>query len=102
VWFFGWEFAFNINKNYQKKMEELSLASLLTIKAIRAVGAGAATAGVAGAGAGIGAVFGFFLYAFARNPELEKQLFAYTILGFALAEATALFALMMAFFILFV
>jgi len=51
---------------------------------------------------GIGLVFGCFLYAFARNPELEKQLFAYTILGFALAEAIALFALMMAFFILFV
>ena len=33
----------------------------------------------------------------ARNPSLAKQLFGYAILGFALTEATALFALMMAF-----
>jgi F-type H+-transporting ATPase subunit c len=33
---------------------------------------------------------------------LAKQLFGYAILGFALTEAIALFALMMAFLILFV
>jgi F-type H+-transporting ATPase subunit c len=38
----------------------------------------------------------------ARNPLLAKQLFGYAILGFALTEAIALFALMMAFLILFV
>lgn len=38
----------------------------------------------------------------ARNPSLAKQLFGYAILGFALTEAIALFALMMAFLILFV
>jgi len=38
---------------------------------------------------------------FSRNPGLEKQLFAYAILGFALTEAIALFGLMMAFLILF-
>jgi divalent metal cation (Fe/Co/Zn/Cd) transporter len=36
-----------------------------------------------------------------RNPSLSKQLFGYAILGFALSEAMALFALMVAFFILF-
>jgi F-type H+-transporting ATPase subunit c len=41
------------------------------------------------------------LVAFSRNPGLEKQLFAYAILGFALTEAIALFGLMMAFLILF-
>lgn len=69
---------------------------------IKSVGAGSATIGVAGAGVGIGLVFGSFLNAFSVSPELEKQLFSYTILGFALAEAIALFALMMSFFILFV
>jgi F-type H+-transporting ATPase subunit c len=39
--------------------------------------------------------------AYARNPSLKQQLFGYTILGFALTEAVALFALMMAFLILF-
>ena len=36
-----------------------------------------------------------------RNPSLKNDLFGYTILGFALSEATGLFALMMAFLILF-
>jgi len=38
----------------------------------------------------------------ARNPSLAKQLFGYAILGFALTEAIALSASMMAFLILFV
>ena len=37
-----------------------------------------------------------------RNPALRGQLFAYAILGFAFAEATGLFALMMAFLLLYV
>ena len=74
----------------------------LFVNSIKSIGAGMATVGVAGAGVGIGLVFGAFLIAFARNPSLEKQLFSYTILGFALAEAIALFALMMSFFILFI
>ena len=36
-----------------------------------------------------------------RNPSLSKQLFGYAILGFALSEAMALFALLVAFLILF-
>jgi len=71
------------------------------ISPLRSIGAGLATIGVAGAGVGIGLVFGGFLVAVARTPTLEKQLFSYAILGFALAEAIALFALMMAFLILF-
>jgi F-type H+-transporting ATPase subunit c len=43
---------------------------------------------VAGAGVGIGLVFGSLIEATARNPSLRPQLFAYAILGFALAEAT--------------
>jgi len=65
------------------------------------LGAGLATISLAGAGVGIGSVFSALLLAFARNPGLEKQLFAYAILGFALTEAIALFGLMMSFLILF-
>jgi F-type H+-transporting ATPase subunit c len=66
------------------------------------IGAGCATIALAGAGAGIGIVFGSFISSVARNPSLTKTLFGYAILGFALTEAIALFALMMAFLILFV
>jgi F-type H+-transporting ATPase subunit c len=65
------------------------------------IGAGAATAGIAGAGAGIGMVFGGFLNALSRNPELRDLLFRNTILGFALTEAMGLLAIMMAFLIMY-
>ncbi len=65
------------------------------------IGAGAAAAGLIGAGTGIGTVFGALITGVARNPALRGQLFAYAILGFAFAEATGLFALMVSFLILF-
>ena len=76
---------------------------LLTVilDASKNIGAGAATIGLAGAGAGIGAVFCGLIIAYGRNPSLKNELFGYTILGFALSEATGLFALIMAFLILF-
>lgn len=69
--------------------------------AAKLIGAGAATIGLAGAGVGIGTVFGAFILGMARNPSREGKLFKYAIMGFALTEAIALFALMMAFLILF-
>jgi len=71
------------------------------LQSAKLIGAGLATIGLAGAGAGIGTVFAALTNSMARNPSLQKQLFAYAILGFALTEAIALFALMMAFLILF-
>ena len=73
----------------------------MLLAAGKLVGAGLATIGVAGAGAGIGIIFGCFLYAYSRNPALKSELFAFLLLGFALTDATALFCLMMAFLILF-
>lgn len=71
------------------------------LESAKLVGAGMATIGLAGAGVGIGVVFGSLLISYARNPSLKAQLFSWAILGFALTEAIALFALMMAFLILF-
>ena len=73
----------------------------MLLNAAKMIGAGCATAGLAGAGAGIGTVFGALVVGMSRNPSLEKEMFRYTILGFALTEAMGLFALMMAFLILF-
>ena len=71
------------------------------VQGCKFIGAGAATIGLAGAGAGIGTVFGAYIIGFSRNPSLREDLFKICILGFALTEAMALFALMMAFLILF-
>ena len=72
------------------------------LAAAKYIGAGVACSGLIGAGAGIGTVFGSLILATARNPQLRGQLFSYAILGFAFSEATGLFALMMAFLLLYV
>ena len=64
-----------------------------TVQAAKAVGAGCATVALAGVGTGVGIVFASLISGFARNPSLKGQLFSYAILGFALTEAIALFAL---------
>jgi len=69
--------------------------------AAKFIGAGLSTMGLAGAGVGIGLVFSALISATSRNPAIRPQLFSYAILGFALAEATGLFALMIAFLLLF-
>jgi len=66
------------------------------------IGTGIATTGLIGAGVGIGVIFGALILGVARNPSMRGQLFSYTILGFAFAEATGLFALMMTFLLLYV
>ncbi|KAK4740493.1 hypothetical protein SAY87_032398 [Trapa incisa] len=72
------------------------------LEGAKSMGAGAATIASAGAAVGIGNVFSSLIHSVARNPSLAKQSFGYAILGFALTEAIALFAPMMAFLILFV
>ena len=73
----------------------------MILQAAKLIGAGLSTIALAGVGAGIGTVFSALITSVARNPHLMKHLFGYAILGFALTEAIALFALMMAFLILF-
>jgi F-type H+-transporting ATPase subunit c len=69
--------------------------------AAKYIGAGLAAIGLSGAGVGIGTVFAALISGTARNPSVRGQLFTYAILGFALAEATGLFALMVAFLVLY-
>jgi len=71
------------------------------VQAAKIIGAGLATIGLAGAGVGVGLVFAALINSTSRNPSLRPQLFAYTIFGFAMTEALALFALMMAFLLLY-
>jgi F-type H+-transporting ATPase subunit c len=73
----------------------------MLLECFKVLGAGTATVSLVGAGAGIGILFGCFLLALARNPLIDKVLFVYAILGFALTEAIALFGLMVTFLLLF-
>ncbi|KAI8522381.1 hypothetical protein RHMOL_RhmolMtG0012000 (mitochondrion) [Rhododendron molle] len=74
-------------------------ATLEMLEGAKSIGAGAATIALAGAAIGIGNVFSSSIHSVARNPSLAKQSFGYAILGFALTEAIASFAPMMAFLI---
>ena len=51
--------------------------------------------------ANIGSVFSSFIIAVGRNPAAKDDVFTMTMLGFALVEAIALFALVIALLILF-
>jgi F-type H+-transporting ATPase subunit c len=82
-----------MNSNHSQKTMALESAKLL--------GAGMATISISGAGVGVGLVFASLVSAIARNPSLLRQLFTYTLLGFALTEAIALFGLRRAFLILY-
>jgi F-type H+-transporting ATPase subunit c len=74
----------------------------MLLQASQKIGAGLSTSGLAGAGVGIGFIFGSLILGVSRNPQLKGDLFKFAILGFALTEAIALFALMIAFLILYV
>jgi F-type H+-transporting ATPase subunit c len=64
------------------------------VVAAKYIGAGLACSGLIGAGIGIGLIFSSLIASTARNPQIRGQLFTFAILGFALAEATGLFSLM--------
>ncbi len=69
--------------------------------AAKLIGAGLASIALVGAGVGIGIIFGNYLSAAIRNPAAAPKVFVQLMLGFALAEATGLFGLVIALIILF-
>ena len=70
-------------------------------QAARYIGAGLAMVALLGVGMGLGNIFATLIASIARNPASRNQVFGVGILGFALTEAVALFALVIAFLILF-
>ena len=73
----------------------------MDVEAARFIGAGMAVFALLGVGLGLGNIFSNLLNAIARNPDAKDKLSAVGMLGFALTEAVALFALLIAFLILF-
>ena len=73
----------------------------MDLAAAKALGAGIAVISLAGVGVGIGQIFSTLVSSVARNPSARGQVFGIGILGFAFTEAVALYALLIAFLILF-
>ncbi len=74
----------------------------MDVTAAKYIGAGLATMGVIGAGIGLGVLFGNFLSGSLRNPSAAPSQQPMLFLGMALTEAMGIFALVLAFIILFV
>ena len=73
----------------------------MEVAAAKMIGAGLACSALIGAGIGIGHIFGNYLNGALRNPSAAPGQFANLLIGFALAEATGLFGLLIALLILF-
>jgi F0F1-type ATP synthase membrane subunit c/vacuolar-type H+-ATPase subunit K len=73
----------------------------MELDAAKMIGAGLAVIALAGVGVGIGNIFSALVSSIARNPAARGEVFGIGILGFALTEAIALFALLISFLILF-
>lgn len=71
----------------------------VSIEVARLIAKGLATVSLFGSAIGEGYLIGKALEAMGRNPELSGQIFTRMIIGVALAESTAIYA-MVAFFIL--
>ncbi len=74
----------------------------MDVAAAKYIGAGLAMLGMIGAGIGLGILFGNYLSAAIRNPSAAAGERPMLFLGLALTEALGIFALVIAFLILFV
>jgi F-type H+-transporting ATPase subunit c len=70
-------------------------------EAAQMIGAGLACVALAGVGIGLGNLFATSIATFGRNPSVMGKLQPIMLLGFALVEATGLFALVIAFILVF-
>ena len=73
----------------------------MEVEAAKFIGAGLAVVALAGVGVGIGNIFASLVSSIARNPSARDTVFGIGILGFALTEAIALSALVVALLMLF-
>ena len=69
-------------------------------EAAKMIGAGLAVVGLGGVGIGLGNIFATFISSVARNPAAKDEVQVAMWIGFALVEAVALYALLIAFLLL--
>jgi F-type H+-transporting ATPase subunit c len=73
----------------------------MELEAAKMIGAGLSTIALFGVGIGIGNIFSNLIATVGRNPSVQQRVFPFAIIGFALVEAVGLFALLIAFLVLF-
>jgi F-type H+-transporting ATPase subunit c len=74
----------------------------MEVEAAKLIGAGLAVIGLGGVGSGIGNIFSSMISSGARKPSAIAQVQGFMWIGFALVEAVALYALLIALLLLFV
>jgi len=74
----------------------------MEVEAAKLIGAGLAVIGLGGVGAGIGNIFASMIQSVGRNPAAAGNVQGFMWIGFALVEAVALYALLIALLLLFV
>ncbi len=75
---------------------------MMEAEAAKLIGAGLAVIGLGGVGAGIGNIFASMISSVGRNPAAAGNVQGFMWIGFALVEAVALYALLIALLLLFV
>jgi F0F1-type ATP synthase membrane subunit c/vacuolar-type H+-ATPase subunit K len=73
----------------------------MELAAAKMIGAGIAMVAALGSGIGLGLIFASWVGAIARNPSAEKKYPPIVYIGAGMTEAIALFALVLAFLIIF-
>ena len=73
----------------------------MELDAAKMIGAGLAAIGMIGAGIGVGNIWANLIAAVGRNPAAKGDVELYGWIGFAVTEAIALFALVVALIVLF-
>ena len=73
----------------------------MEVEAAKLIGAGLAAIGMIGAGIGVGNVWASYIAAISRNPASKGEIGASIWIGFAVTEAIALCALIVALIALF-
>ena len=79
-------------------MEEVVVSNF---EAFKYIGVGLCSIGMAGAAIAIGNIFGSFFNSLARNPSAAPKIEKYIYIAVGLAEAMGIFAVLLAFLIMF-
>lgn len=82
-------------------MEEVVTNVVGNYEAFKYIGVGLCSLGMAGAALAIGNIFGAFFNSIARNPSAAPKLEKYIYIAAGLAEAMGIFAVLLAFLIMF-